>query len=602
MLIFAALCGVLATPLLTTSAALFPVQSGKAFAARALIELAAFVYCWLALRDARYRPRAGPIAWTLLAYCAIAVAAAASGVNPYRSFFGNLERMNGALGLLHAAMLFVIARGVLRTRADWLRLLEASLAVGIVVAALAIAEGARIAGTAMPRPSSTLGHPDFLATYLLFQVFFAVFVLLLERARWLRWFAGLALALSLAALALAASRGAWVGVYAASLCGAAALALAPAFGSRRRAAGAVVLTLLLALPLAIRGLHGTPLEASMPHVVQRLAGSSWSDPSIRTRLRSVPMSLAAVAERPALGWGPENFRVAFDRHYVPEEPTLEQWFDHAHNKLADVAVETGLAGIVAYLAIFVVAGMSLLRYVRRCEPAADKLAGAAAMLLGIAYFVQNLFLFDTPVSQFLFFLLLAFVAFLTESPDATPPQAQVPARLSGRARLVVAAAAAITLVAVIWLNALPYRAAGARAPRAGGAGARGGAGDVPARARVRGLHAGGDRARVRGRVHRIRGRARSKEWVPVFEELRRQVDAVLADEPTDVRAFMRAANLYNEHSTIDARYLGDAERASRSGIARCLRRGPTRTTSSASPISRHATIATRTTCSSASPH
>lgn len=563
-LVFALLCGVLATPLVTAAGALFPVQTGKAFAARVLIEVAAFLYFWLALRDPRYRPRGGALAWAIAAYCAAALLATASGVNPYRSFFGNLERMNGVAGLLHAALLFAIARGILRTTTQWLRVFEVSLAVSAIAAALAVAEGLRIAGTPMPRPSSTLGHPDFLATYALFHVFFAAFVLLLERNRALRWLAGLALALNVAALALAASRGAWVGIYAALMVGAGALALSPAAGARRRTAGAAALALLIALPLAIRALHGTALEPAMPHVVQRLAGSSLSDPSIRTRLRSVPMSAAAVAERPALGWGPENFRTAFDRHYVADEPALEQWFDHAHNKLADVAVETGLLGTLAYLAMFAAAGTALLRYTRRAQESAERLVGAAAMLLGIAYFVQNLFLFDTPVSQLLFFLLLAFVAFLADPREGIGAEAN--GAVGGSARVALVAAAALTLAAIVWGNVLPFRSAvlgrtaiAAQTP-----------GEALAAYRQAMAHAGFARAEVTRAFEDEfidRGRARSPEWTPVFDELRKEVEAMLAAEPTDVRAFMRAANLYNERSTLDPRLLADAERMSRSGIA-----------------------------------
>ncbi|MCC6195594.1 MAG: O-antigen ligase family protein [Burkholderiales bacterium] len=560
---------VMLVPLASSGAALFPVQSAKGFAARVVIELAALCWFALVLREPRFRPRACLISWAVLAYCAVALLAAAAGVDAYRSFWGNLARMNGVFALLHGALLFAIAHAVLRTRADWLRLFEVSLATSAVVAAYALHEALTIAASAstLPvrvRPLATLGHPDLLATYALFQVFFAGFVLAWERMRWMRLVAFTLLGVNVVVLAVAASRGAWVGLYVALACGAGALAVYAR--GMRRAAAAAALAALLVLPLAIRALHGTELLAAMPHIVQRLAGSSLADPSIRTRLRSVSISAAAWAERPVLGWGPEHYRVAFDRHYDPSAPELEQWFDHAHNKIADVAVETGLTGTIAYLALFATAGIGLARYVRRSTAPSDKAVGATALMLGIAYFVQNLFLFDTPVSQLLFFLLLAFAAFLAGRVAPTPRRAYAPAGWSAGRTVAVAGAGIAVVATLVWANALPYAAAVA--------GRRALAAQTPAEAvsafRQALAHAGFTRAEITRAMEDEfidSGRARSPQWTGLFDVLRSEVEAVLAREPTDVRAFLRAANLYNERSALDTRSLRDAERMSRAAIA-----------------------------------
>ena len=63
-------------------------------------------------------------------------------------------------------------------------------------------------------------------------------------------------------------------------------------------------------------------------------------------------SIEAFRDRPLLGWGPENFRLAFDRHFdnrlYLNENMGEIWFDRAHNFFVDSLVSVGLLGTLLY--------------------------------------------------------------------------------------------------------------------------------------------------------------------------------------------------------------------------------------------------------------
>lgn len=70
----------------------------------------------------------------------------------------------------------------------------------------------------------------------------------------------------------------------------------------------------------------------------------------------------AFKDRPLLGWGPENFRLAFDQHFdnrlYLDENIGEIWFDRAHNIFIDTLVSVGLLGtlfhaLLAFYAIVV---------------------------------------------------------------------------------------------------------------------------------------------------------------------------------------------------------------------------------------------------------
>ncbi len=441
----AAICVALFTPLVVTTGTLFPYVAGKGVAVRLATEAAVLLYAALVVVQPDYRPRATPIAIAVLTYVLVGALAAMLGVDPYHSVFGNLERMEGWIGLAHGVALFVVAAAVLRSRAQWLLVLEASLLASVVVAALAFVPP----DTPPPgyRPGSTLGHPDFLATYALFHVFFTVVVVAWEPARWRCALALVAGVLNIAALMVAASRGAMVGLYAAIVAGALLWAWR---GSRRRAAIAV-LAALIAAPFAVRALDGTAIVDAMPHAIQRLARTTLDDPSTQTRIRSLRICLAATAARPLLGYGPDNFRAAFDRHFDPSDLGLEQWFDRAHDKPAEVMVETGLMGLAAHLAIFVIAGVALLRRVRSPRDACEALVAGATLCAGVAYFVQNLFLFDTPSSLLLFFLTLALASFVAE----TRAVAASSRRVLHKVALAVTVPTVVALA--ILVNVLPLR-------------------------------------------------------------------------------------------------------------------------------------------------
>lgn len=73
----------------------------------------------------------------------------------------------------------------------------------------------------------------------------------------------------------------------------------------------------------------------------------------------------AIAEKPILGWGPDNFDRAFiqnfdNKLFLPEYGG-EVWFDRAHNIFIDTLVDVGAVGLIAYLALYISAGYMLIR-------------------------------------------------------------------------------------------------------------------------------------------------------------------------------------------------------------------------------------------------
>jgi hypothetical protein len=88
-------------------------------------------------------------------------------------------------------------------------------------------------------------------------------------------------------------------------------------------------------------------------VVKRL---KFEDPRAYKRTDIWRASLAGVAERPLLGWGPGQFENLYWRHGVPQhdEPVrYEMTTDRAHNELLHYVTESGLLGGLFFLCGFV---------------------------------------------------------------------------------------------------------------------------------------------------------------------------------------------------------------------------------------------------------
>ena len=175
----------------------------------------------------------------------------------------------------------------------------------------------------------------------------------------------------------------------------------------------------------------------VPSAVFLNRNSSWvqSRPAL-ARLTDVSYATAAprlmawkagalgVLDRPLFGWGPENYKNAFDLHFPPElftSPVSEAWFDRAHNMIVDVGVTTGILGLAACSALYGLAFASLLRMWFRTKDATNSILVATLLL---AYLIQNLFSFDTINTNGVLFLVLAYVAWLCGDQrltTASPP-------------------------------------------------------------------------------------------------------------------------------------------------------------------------------------
>src|SRR5262245_50637598 len=97
-------------PFLVTQSLFFPYITGKNFAFRVIVEVIFSAWFALALVYPHYRPRRSWILTSFAIFVGAIAVADAQGVNVFKSFWSNFERMDGWVTLAHLlAYLIVVA-------------------------------------------------------------------------------------------------------------------------------------------------------------------------------------------------------------------------------------------------------------------------------------------------------------------------------------------------------------------------------------------------------------------------------------------------------------------------------------------------------------
>lgn len=309
------------------------------------------------------------------------------------------------------------------------RIILVSVAASILVSVYALAQSAGLdlfewdESLDLSRSRSTLGSATFLAAYL---------VLLLPLSFRLALNSGLpprprsmcALAAVLAAGALLTTqtRGAWIGA-------GASLAVLAALERRRirqrlsafAAAAAASAALLIILAVV------TPVGSRLASIADVESGTA------RGRLIQWELTLAMVADRPLLGWGPDTYAAVFPSYISSKferDIGRDVIPDRAHNVFLDIASTLGVLGLVAYL--WLLASVFRAALANRRTPLSSGLIAALA-----GYLVQMFFSFPLADLDSVFWMFVG----LAVSPWAKDRPI---------ARVWGYAVAGLTLVAGIW--------------------------------------------------------------------------------------------------------------------------------------------------------
>jgi len=404
-------------PLLIAKNYFFPYIFGKAIVLRIIIEVIALIYILLVFLNKKYMPKRSYLFWGVVIYMGIKGITTLTGVNPYHSFWSNYERMEGFLTLIHFGILFVVMSGVFRTKEDWKLVFKVSLLGSFIVALYGIGQKLDldfIMHAGIDKIDSTIGNSSYVAAYLLYSVFIALYLLFRDRNVGWRVFYGISLVLNLVVIGLTTSRGGISGLLIGLLVFAILFLIGILcgwykFGSERKKK---VLIFVLVLYIAGNFLGGGALFSNKNagwvkgnYILNKMASISLDHPTIQDRIINARIGFAGFGERFFLGYGMENYYVPFNKYY--NSRTSEPWFDRAHNILLDNAITSGIFGLLSYLFLIGFSIIFLLKVLKR-----NLVVGFTFIPLLISTFWANLFVFDNSSTYTMFFTVLVFISFL----------------------------------------------------------------------------------------------------------------------------------------------------------------------------------------------
>ncbi len=401
-------------PLYVANSMFFPFITGKNFAFRIIVEVILALWVILALRDKSYAPAKSLVAYSVAAFLCIIAVADIFGANFFRSFWSNYERMEGLVGLLHLSGYFLVVGTVLNTDKLWDRYFKTIMGVGLLLFFYSCLQLAGFIGIdqGAVRTDATFGNATYLAVHMLFLMFIAVFYYFRTRESGLKWkglkkkdlIYPLLAVLFFFTLYKTATRGALIGLFVGVL--ASGLALSYYGHKKAKKASIALLVTLALLLLAFIPLRNTSFVKSS-ETLSRFSQLNIDSITNEPRLMVWGMAFKGFLEHPILGWGQDNFNLVFNKYYNPGMFAQEPWFDRAHDVFFDWLTAGGILGLGAYLAMFGAALYAIWHKSGRLNFSLIDKAVFTGML--IAYFVQNIFVFDNLVSYTIFFTILAYL-------------------------------------------------------------------------------------------------------------------------------------------------------------------------------------------------
>ncbi|MEK7646857.1 MAG: O-antigen ligase family protein [Patescibacteria group bacterium] len=397
----------------------FPYITGKNFAFRVIVEILLGLWIILAIFKREYRPATSPILYAVAITVLILSAAAMFGENPYRSFWSNYERMEGVVGHLHLFAYFLVLISVFKSIDDWKKMFYSLAATGAAMAVYGYAQFAGLIAISQqsgPRVDGTFGNATYMAIFMMFQAFLAIYLFLRAENRYWKILWAALFAIEAPVIFLTATRGAILGFAGGIIL---LVFLLSIFSQNRRAKfGAMgVIAGIAFLGGAFWLMRDTDFVKSN-YVLSRFSGLSLHERTVESRFTIWGMSWEGFKERPLLGWGPENYNIVFNKYYDPKLWRQEPWFDRSHNVIFDWLITGGVLGLLAYLSIFGSAlSMLWARYARERAVVGSVFAPAVFTSMFAAYFFHNLFVFDNLVSYYLFFTFLGFIHFYNATTD-----------------------------------------------------------------------------------------------------------------------------------------------------------------------------------------
>ncbi len=381
-----------------------PFLTAKVLLFRTLVELALIVFLVLLYKnysEFNFGVLKRKVTWLPAILLAVLYLASIFGLDFYNSFWSDFIRMEGLITYTHLAAFFYLIILSFK-KGDYLTYIKILAVSGLVASLYGLGQRAGVpflAETGLDRAAGTLGNAAFLASYLIFSSFFALYLIVKNEAG-KRWFWWVTLIVSLLGILYSGTRGAILALIVTLLV---YLVYYLFIGENRRKKtyAGVFLGLLIVGGIAGYSVRENFRDSSIS-IVRRFANIGEGDATSESRLFVWKNTLSYIQDRPLLGYGVENFAQAYDNFYDPTY-VQEDWFDRTHNIYLDYAFSSGVVGLLIYLLI---CGYILWNLFKESKQSSE---ARILFFMFVAYMIQNFFVFDSVSTMIVFYFFIAYI-------------------------------------------------------------------------------------------------------------------------------------------------------------------------------------------------
>lgn len=348
----------------------------------------------------------------------------AFSIAPIASLLGEYSRQQGYISFLFYFVFFILLLLNLKTKKQILRIFVAITLTGAAVATYGILQKfgfdpffrTWITDQFLGRIFSTIGQPNALGQFLILALPITMSAAIFARRS--AFFLGSSLVM-IAALVFTLSRSSVLGFACAIFI---ALILLSYYYNRvrLRIAGLCVLLVFLA-PFSFANIFSTNTFVSENKVLSRFTLTGENVRSIQSRMYIWPAAIKMFQEKPVIGNGLGLFPILYPKYLdsrIYNYENLHSTVDKAHNEVLDMAVSSGILGVLLYISIFIILFVEIFKFVKK-KPKIEDLFFVLPPSLGIfGLFVSNIFGFSLTTHWMFFWLYLAMLISLLSPKES----------------------------------------------------------------------------------------------------------------------------------------------------------------------------------------
>ncbi len=410
-------------PIYVNSDFFFPYIFSKTLVFRVLVEMLLLLYLvWLWLKkENRLR-----LDWMSISFFLLIIfmfISSISGHDFYFSFWSNTERGEGILLWLHLFAFFVVLRNFVKGSKAWLWIFDMFLLTAQVVAILGFFQYLGLdfvskTGIANDRIDSTIGNAAYLAGYMLFAAYLAIYLAIKRKKKALLIYYVPIVILDIFILMQTGTRGAFIALVATILL----FFIFNIFrlSNKKIKTYFIAITILLVTFGTFTFVNKDSNFVQNNDSLRRLTSVSLDERTVQTRFMTWESAWKGFKEKPILGYGQENFYIVFNKYFNPEiysHSGSRIWFDRAHNIFIDHLITGGIIGLILYSILIFGPAWALLKkgVLKKSKQSTEdgppkksiNLPEQILLLSIIAFIIQGLVVFEALVTYMPLLLILA---------------------------------------------------------------------------------------------------------------------------------------------------------------------------------------------------